>query len=857
MTHLERLKPRGHLMRRKIAGLTGNTAGSVISIIVMIAFSFAILSSFSIDGVPTRAGSIPTGYIELTDLVAQGKITTSGGDFIVSGMIDVPSSTPLYVGPGERVLFHQDSGFKLHGPPIFDGTGDEPIILEQFTPGQHWKGLVVSESDPGTPSIFNNVTITGAEKGIWGMGADLKIIDCSIDDMNNSGLVLGGPLGASNTIDVTRTTISNATYYGISTQDLESLMVVDVDITGSGTGLRSVRSGVTASDITVENSISMGIYAFESVLNLDSFSISSTGANSTNIQVLTTDSDLTATHGVISGSRIGLKAIVGSNIYLSDVEVADCFKDGIQSDNSTIELFICSIRDNDESGIDLRESDFHISQTSLEDNGEGSGSFLFSTFYLAGCRGEIEGCDIEGSGYSHIHGVDSRIQIGNSTYDEGGVTGLTLDEITTITFINSHPPEGIEYLDMYSRIRYLVVQMLEVMNYTTEIGIPGAIVDIKDRTGAWIGSFQADGEGFVGPAVILAYSNTSDGSISFFPIDILVQSEGYEMLTMRLYYPIEFMEIDMYPPNLPPDLELYSPVNGEQFEEGTMEIEGSIQDDLGLYWIKVRIDSGGYQVFDLSDGFTGGNFLIEVPLINISTGTHELQVLGFDGVHDSPPVTRTVYVLNPAMADSDGDGLLDSFEDKNGNSIWDVDLGETDLNNPDTDGDGLTDGIELDTTDGWSTDPLDEDTDGDFILDGQEDQNGNGQVDEGETDPNNEDTDEDGVIDSKDKYPLDPERWTSSEEENNDLLMVLIMAVLLFILIVILAYLLFVKADIMGKGIRKREDVEGSDERGRPQVRRETGRRPESENRDGRVRRAPPRREGGQREFERKERGWR
>ncbi len=844
-------------MRRKIAGLTGNTAGSVISIIVMIAFSFAILSSISIDGAPTRADPVPSGYIELSYLVSQGKITTSGDDFIVSGMIDVPSSTPLYVGPGERVLFHQDSGFKLYGPPIFDGTGDEPIILEQFTPGQHWKGLVVSESDPGTPSIFNNVTISGAEKGIWGMGADLKIIDCSIDDMNNSGLVLGGPLGTSNTIDVTRTAISNATYYGISTQDLESLIVVDVDITRSGTGLRSVRSGITASGMTIRNSLSMGIYSFESVLNVDSFSISSTGENSTNIQVLTTGSDLTATHGVISGSRVGLQALVGSDVYLSDVEVADCFRDGIQSDNSTMGLFMCSIHDNDESGIDLRVSDLHISQTSLKENGEGSGSFLFSTLYLAGCRVEIEGCDFEGSGYSHIHGVDSRIQIGNSTYDEGGVNGLTLDEITTVTFINNHPPDGIEYLDMYSRIRYLVVQVLEVRNYTTGIGIPGAIVDIRDRTGAWIGSFQADGEGIAGPAVILSYSNTSDGSINYFPIDVMVQSEGYEMLTTRLYYPAEFIEIDMYPPNSPPDLELYSPVNGEQFDEGMMGVEGSIQDDLGIYRVKVRIDSGGYQVFDLGDGFTGGNFLIEVPLDNVSTGTHELQVLGFDGVHDSPPEIRTIYVLNPAMADSDGDGLLDSVEDKNGNSIWDPDLGETDLNDPDTDGDGLMDGLEMDATDGWSTDPLNADTDGDFILDGQEDLNGNGQVDEGETDPNNEDTDGDGVVDSKDKYPLDPERWTSSAEESNDLLLVLIMAVSLLILIAILAYLLVVKADVVGKGIRRGEAVEDDERRKRPAGNRGIPHGTERGHRDDRVRRAPPRREGRQRDLERKERGWR
>jgi hypothetical protein len=41
--------------------------------------------------------------------------------------------------------------------------------------------------------------------------------------------------------------------------------------------------------------------------------------------------------------------------------------------------------------------------------------------------------------------------------------------------------------------------------------------------------------------------------------------------------------------------------------------------------------------------------------------------------------------------DSDGDGLLDTEEDENGDGNWSKDLGETDLYNPDTDGDGIID----------------------------------------------------------------------------------------------------------------------------------------------------------------------
>ncbi|MFZ5439215.1 MAG: OmpA family protein, partial [Myxococcota bacterium] len=80
-----------------------------------------------------------------------------------------------------------------------------------------------------------------------------------------------------------------------------------------------------------------------------------------------------------------------------------------------------------------------------------------------------------------------------------------------------------------------------------------------------------------------------------------------------------------------------------------------------------------------------------------------------------------------------------------------VDPGETDPRNPDTDGDGLNDGIEDTDHDGTfdpgETDPRNPDTDGDTLIDGLEDANHNGFVDVGETDPRVPDTDGDGIRD--------------------------------------------------------------------------------------------------------------
>ncbi|HFU4091550.1 TPA: Rib/alpha-like domain-containing protein, partial [Streptococcus suis] len=97
-----------------------------------------------------------------------------------------------------------------------------------------------------------------------------------------------------------------------------------------------------------------------------------------------------------------------------------------------------------------------------------------------------------------------------------------------------------------------------------------------------------------------------------------------------------------------------------------------------------------------------------------------------DGSKDEVPVT--VKVTDPNK-DTDGDGVTDEDEKKDG----------TDPKNPDTDGDGVKDGDEK--KDG--TDPKNPDTDGDGVKDGDEKKDG--------TDPKNPDTDGDGVNDGDEK----------------------------------------------------------------------------------------------------------
>ncbi|WP_420810052.1 adventurous gliding motility protein AgmC [Corallococcus macrosporus] len=131
-----------------------------------------------------------------------------------------------------------------------------------------------------------------------------------------------------------------------------------------------------------------------------------------------------------------------------------------------------------------------------------------------------------------------------------------------------------------------------------------------------------------------------------------------------------------------------------------------------------------------------------VTFTGLAEGDHSLSVRAVDaaGNVDDTPAT---YAWSVAV-DSDDDGLSDAEE---------IALG-TDPNNPDTDGDGLPDGLEVNV---GGTDPLDDDSDDDGLLDGNEDANHDGIVDADETDPNNADTDGDGLPDGLERGLTEPQ----------------------------------------------------------------------------------------------------
>lgn len=129
----------------------------------------------------------------------------------------------------------------------------------------------------------------------------------------------------------------------------------------------------------------------------------------------------------------------------------------------------------------------------------------------------------------------------------------------------------------------------------------------------------------------------------------------------------------------------------------------------------VTIDADGHVVVPADS--TAGTYTLTYKICAKSTGT------------DCETATVKVAVNDP---DTDGDGLTDSKEKSLG----------TDPTKPDTDGDGLKDGDEVDR----GTDPTKADTDGDGLNDGDE-------VNKYRTDPLKADTDKDGLADGIEVKP--------------------------------------------------------------------------------------------------------
>ena len=104
-------------------------------------------------------------------------------------------------------------------------------------------------------------------------------------------------------------------------------------------------------------------------------------------------------------------------------------------------------------------------------------------------------------------------------------------------------------------------------------------------------------------------------------------------------------------------------------------------------------------------------------VVDVALSSAQADDFDEDGVPDL--TDNCTDTFNPDQADFNGNGLGDACEDSDQDGVWDADelLLGTDPTVQDTDGDGLTDGAEIDL---FNTDPLSGDSDNDGVSDALE-----------------------------------------------------------------------------------------------------------------------------------------
>ncbi|MCL2053030.1 MAG: cellulose binding domain-containing protein [Oscillospiraceae bacterium] len=187
-------------------------------------------------------------------------------------------------------------------------------------------------------------------------------------------------------------------------------------------------------------------------------------------------------------------------------------------------------------------------------------------------------------------------------------------------------------------------------------------------------------------------------------------------------------------------------------DEITITATAEYDSETGLVTVKWEstVKTGSFEILVLEDG---EDFTVLATVSNVfsysfapAENFERLVILVRQTVGERIAVSDFCFVFNIGeeidwsdITDTDGDGLTDLVE---------IYITKTDPNNPDTDGDMIPDGYEL----FWlGTDPAKADTDGNGVSDGDEDFDNDGLTNYqeyiNETNPHVADTDEDGLSD--------------------------------------------------------------------------------------------------------------
>ncbi|MDG6225057.1 MAG: hypothetical protein QCI82_06045 [Candidatus Thermoplasmatota archaeon] len=734
------------------------------------------------------AVDVPEGYTTLDEIADRDPTTvqrTTGG-FIISKDLAVPAATPLYIGPGNSIKVRNQAALEFRGSARITGTSDEPVVFSPDEGEDIWEGITIIGTSPDDKVLLKNVSISESKVGLRLRTIGVLVSDITVISTETAGVEVRGPMKAMDN-RMERITVHHGGFYGISIWNTEKISLSSIYLNDCTTGMRSYGSGVDVVGMYVNNSSGNGMQIVESTLKGRSlYLLTERGASfTTSAQISSTRSQISLTGGRIGFSNNAIIAVSGSSIELKDQDIGPSNFEGIISHQSSVELIESFVHDCGYSGIDSTDSKLYIYDSYFLRLGTGQGGVTHPSFLLINSSLNCDNATLGNSISSHIDARSSSVLLYNSSWGTSILSSFILGDSSALTFGNKRPPSDVRYKDEGSITRYVHFLQVRTTLYGSGDPVENALIHIRDRTGEIVAGSRTGRNGITDHIGLLVYINNSLETRSNLPFRTYAQSTGNDISTLELFDLSNLVDITMFPPNLPPELTIHQPLEGST-HRANLIIKGSIMDDLDVYYLRIQFGTSNAQVIELMNIGADGDFTIDVLLINLTSGSHTIDIRAFDGVHYSESVKMNIFVVNPLTLDSDNDGLSDYVEE----SI----LG-TDPFDPDTDGDGLIDGLEDRNGNGivdeGETDPLDPDTDGDYLLDGFEDSNRNGRVDPWETDPLDPDTDGDGIMDGEDMEPLIFNIPADGMDETD--VWNLVLAAFVFVLIIILLYLLHIK----------------------------------------------------------------
>jgi len=561
----------------------------------------------------------------------------------------------------------------------------------------------------------------------------------------------------------------------------------DVDWDYSGVYLwRSILIGY---ENTVSNNAYAGFEAYHSDLTLSDSTLIGNykGFESINCQLQLSDIVVMNTH------EEGLNVQDGSDLSIEACSFKECGEDGIVVLNgSTASVRDCEFVLCNWSALDVFSSSVDVENCTIKDCG---GIENYSGIYAGNSTLNVTACSISnnsGSGFLLSGVVASLINITLEPSDHRLMNAWSGSEVTLVNSIYNISQVFLDETSRLSKMVHLWVELLDMVGspgqgalVTLDVG-PNKLTDITDAKGQ-AGPFYLEELSKVG--------NSTEADTIFLQISAHGFAE-HNTTIFSITGPVIHVTV-----NRIPELVIVTPSDGENVT-GTVIITGVASDPDGeIEGLSIITGNGTSDVDEILgwiDIDVKRNWTYTWDTTRVVNGEAFIAVRAFDG-RSFGATSITIMVDNEGGWDSDDDGLSD---------LWEEQIG-TDPDNPDTDGDGLKDGLEVDGTDGSTTDPLEPDSDDDGLLDGEEDKNGNGAV-EGddnrnkiwddeevwlETDPNNPDTDGDGVLDGDDPDPLDPDVGPHTEPDEEGFFEKYFVFILLpLVIIILLVFMVIIKS---------------------------------------------------------------